>query len=90
MYDYAHALTDALEGITHSLCTTEFEAHRPLYDWVVANVPVGCTPRQVEYIYIYIYIYVCVCVNMYIYINICMNICICIYVYAYLYIYIYR
>ena len=49
MYDYAHALTDALEGITHSLCTTEFEAHRPLYDWVVENTPVQCTPRQIEF-----------------------------------------
>lgn len=49
MYDYAHSLNDALEGITHSLCTTEFEAHRPLYDWVVANVPTGCVPRQIEF-----------------------------------------
>mmetsp|Transcript_21750 Transcript_21750/g.72033 ORF Transcript_21750/g.72033 Transcript_21750/m.72033 type:complete len:612 (-) Transcript_21750:1242-3077(-) len=50
MYDFAHSLTDALEGITHSLCTTEFEAHRPLYDWIVANTPgVPCTPRQIEF-----------------------------------------
>jgi glutaminyl-tRNA synthetase len=49
MYDYAHSLNDALENITHSLCTTEFEAHRPLYDWVVSNVPVGCVPRQIEF-----------------------------------------
>ena len=39
MYDFAHALSDAIEGITHSLCTLEFEDHRPLYDWVVAKCP---------------------------------------------------
>ena len=45
MYDFAHALSDAIEGITHSLCTLEFEDHRPLYDWVVAKCPeVGTTP----------------------------------------------
>lgn len=50
MYDYAHVLTDALEGITHSLCTTEFEAHRPLYEWVLANVDgLPATPRQIEF-----------------------------------------
>jgi len=49
MYDYAHALTDAFEGITHSLCTLEFENHRPLYDWVVAETPAPCTPRQIEF-----------------------------------------
>jgi len=49
MYDYAHALTDALEGITHSLCTLEFEDHRPLYDWVVSSLPVPHTPRQIEF-----------------------------------------
>ncbi len=49
MYDYAHALTDALEGVTHSLCTLEFEAHRELYDWVVRECAVPCTPRQIEF-----------------------------------------
>jgi len=48
-YDYAHPLSDALEGITHSLCTLEFEDHRPLYDWVVANVSVPSRPRQIEF-----------------------------------------
>ena len=42
MYDFAHPIQDALEGITHSLCSLEFEAHRPLYDWVVNNVSVPC------------------------------------------------
>ena len=46
MYDYAHPLSDAYEGVTHSLCTLEFEAHRPLYDWVVgASVAPRDTPR---------------------------------------------
>ena len=49
MYDYAHALTDALEGVTHSLCTLEFENHRELYDWVVRECAVPCTPRQIEF-----------------------------------------
>jgi glutaminyl-tRNA synthetase len=49
MYDYAHPLEDAFEGITHSLCTLEFEDHRPFYDWVVANCPTGATPRQIEF-----------------------------------------
>ena len=49
MYDYAHVLTDALEGITHSLCTLEFEDHRPLYEWILANLPVPSTPRQIEF-----------------------------------------
>ena len=49
MYDYAHALTDALEGVTHSLCTLEFENHRELYDWVVRECTVPCTPRQIEF-----------------------------------------
>ena len=49
MYDYAHVLTDAYEGITHSLCTLEFEDHRPLYDWILANLPVPHTPRQIEF-----------------------------------------
>ena len=49
MYDYTHALSDALEHITHSLCTLEFEDHRPLYDWCVDNVPVPFKPRQIEF-----------------------------------------
>ena len=49
MYDLAHPIQDALEGITHSLCSLEFEAHRPLYDWVVNNVSVPCKPRQIEF-----------------------------------------
>ena len=49
MYDYTQPLSDALEGVTHSLCTLEFEDHRPLYDWVLDNVPVPCRPRQIEF-----------------------------------------
>jgi glutaminyl-tRNA synthetase len=49
MYDYTHAISDALEHITHSLCTLEFEDHRPLYDWSVDNVPVPFKPRQIEF-----------------------------------------
>jgi len=49
MYDFAHPLSDALEGITHSLCSLEFENHRPLYDWCVENVAVPCRPRQIEF-----------------------------------------
>lgn len=49
MYDFAHPIEDALEGITHSLCTLEFEAHRPLYDWVVENISASCKPRQIEF-----------------------------------------
>ena len=49
MYDFAHPLEDALEGITHSLCSLEFESHRPLYDWVVNNTSVECKPRQIEF-----------------------------------------
>jgi glutaminyl-tRNA synthetase len=49
MYDYTHPISDALEGITHSLCTLEFEDHRPLYDWVVDNLSVPCKPRQIEF-----------------------------------------
>ena len=49
MYDFAHPIQDALEGITHSLCSLEFEAHRPLYDWVVNTVSVPCHPRQIEF-----------------------------------------
>ncbi len=49
MYDYAHPISDALEGITHSLCTLEFEDHRPLYDWLLDNLPVPYRPRQYEF-----------------------------------------
>ena len=49
MYDFAHSLEDAKECITHSLCTLEFEDHRPLYDWVVDNCPVPSKPRQIEF-----------------------------------------
>jgi glutaminyl-tRNA synthetase len=49
MYDYAHPLSDAIEGITHSLCTLEFEDHRPLYDWLVETCPVPARPRQYEF-----------------------------------------
>ena len=49
MYDFAHALSDAIEGITHSLCTLEFEDHRPLYDWCVAHCTVPSVPRQIEF-----------------------------------------
>ena len=49
MYDYTHCLSDALEGITHSLCTLEFEDHRPLYDWVLEQLDVPCHPRQIEF-----------------------------------------
>ena len=51
MYDFAHALSDAIEGVTHSLCTLEFEDHRPLYDWVVAECKssIGHIPRQIEF-----------------------------------------
>ncbi|MBS4095222.1 MAG: glutamine--tRNA ligase/YqeY domain fusion protein [Sulfuricella sp.] len=49
MYDYTHCISDALEGITHSLCTLEFEDHRPLYDWCLDQLPVPCHPRQIEF-----------------------------------------
>lgn len=49
MYDYTHALSDAIEHITHSICTLEFEAHRPLYDWVVENVAAPSRPHQYEF-----------------------------------------
>ena len=48
-YDYAHPLSDAIEGITHSLCTLEFEDHRPLYDWVVEETNAPCHPQQIEF-----------------------------------------
>lgn len=49
MYDYAHCISDALEGITHSICTLEFEDHRPLYDWFLDHLSVPCHPRQIEF-----------------------------------------
>lgn len=49
MYDYAHCISDALEGITHSLCTLEFEDHRPLYDWVLDQLDVPAHPQQIEF-----------------------------------------
>ena len=49
MYDFAHPLEDAIEGITHSICTLEFEDHRPLYEWVVENCEMESTPRQIEF-----------------------------------------
>ncbi len=49
MYDFAHTLSDALEGTTHSLCTLEFEDHRPLYDWFLEHLPVPHRPRQIEF-----------------------------------------
>ncbi len=49
MYDYTHCLSDMLEGITHSLCTLEFEDHRPLYDWVLDTLQTPCHPRQIEF-----------------------------------------
>ncbi len=49
MYDYTHPISDALEGITHSICTLEFEDHRPLYDWVLEHVSVPCRPHQYEF-----------------------------------------
>ena len=49
MYDFAHSPSDALEHITHSLCTLEFEDHRPLYDWLIDNLPVPSKPRQIEF-----------------------------------------
>jgi len=49
MYDYTHCISDAIEGITHSLCTLEFEDHRPLYDWFLDQLPVPCHPQQIEF-----------------------------------------
>lgn len=49
MYDFAHPIEDAVEGITHSLCSLEFEAHRPLYEWVINNVTLPSKPRQIEF-----------------------------------------
>jgi glutaminyl-tRNA synthetase len=49
MYDWAHGISDAIEGVTHSLCTLEFEDHRPLYDWFLDNIPAPCHPQQIEF-----------------------------------------
>ena len=49
MYDFTHCLSDSIEGITHSLCTLEFEVHRPLYDWVLDNATIDRRPRQIEF-----------------------------------------
>ncbi len=54
MYDFAHPLEDAFEGITHSICTLEFEDHRPLYNWVVENVGFDHPPRQIEFAKLYL------------------------------------
>jgi glutaminyl-tRNA synthetase len=48
-YDFAHGQEDAIEGVTHSVCTLEFEDHRPLYDWLIEHLPVGSRPRQYEF-----------------------------------------
>ncbi len=49
LYDYTHCISDALEAITHSLCTLEFEDHRPLYDWFLDQLPIPCHPQQIEF-----------------------------------------
>ena len=49
MYDYAHCISDSIEGITHSICTLEFEDHRPLYDWVLDALQLPCHPQQIEF-----------------------------------------
>ena len=49
MYDFSHCLSDSIEGITHSICTLEFEDHRPLYDWVLDELDVDCRPQQIEF-----------------------------------------
>ncbi|MCK5241139.1 glutamine--tRNA ligase/YqeY domain fusion protein [bacterium] len=49
LYDFAHCISDAIENITHSLCTLEFEDHRPLYVWVLDNITIACRPRQIEF-----------------------------------------
>jgi glutaminyl-tRNA synthetase len=49
MYDYTHCISDAIEGITHSLCTLEFEDHRPLYDWILDELNTPCHPQQIEF-----------------------------------------
>ncbi|PAM34926.1 hypothetical protein CEJ63_27260, partial [Acinetobacter baumannii] len=48
-YDFTHGQSDAIEGITHSICTLEFESHRPLYEWFLEHLPVPAHPRQYEF-----------------------------------------
>ena len=54
MYDFAHPIEDAIEHITHSICTLEFEDHRPLYDWVVRECEFENPPRQIEFAKMYL------------------------------------
>ena len=54
MYDFAHPIEDAVEKITHSICTLEFEDHRPLYDWVVQECEFEEPPRQIEFAKLYL------------------------------------
>lgn len=54
MYDFAHPIEDAIEGVTHSICTLEFEDHRPLYDWVVQELEYECPPKQIEFAKMYL------------------------------------
>lgn len=54
MYDFAHPIEDAIEGVTHSICTLEFEDHRPLYDWVVKELEYECPPKQIEFAKMYL------------------------------------
>ncbi|WP_371185932.1 glutamine--tRNA ligase [Thalassotalea maritima] len=49
MYDFTHCISDAIEGITHSLCTLEFQDNRRIYDWIIENISIDCTPRQYEF-----------------------------------------
>ena len=49
MYDFAHCVSDSVEGITHSICTLEFENHRPLYNWFLDALEVSCHPQQIEF-----------------------------------------
>jgi glutaminyl-tRNA synthetase len=49
LYDFTHCISDAIERVTHSLCTLEFEDHRPLYDWVLNNISIDCHPKQIEF-----------------------------------------
>ena len=54
MYDFAHPIEDAIEGVTHSICTLEFEDHRPLYDWVVRELEYQYPPKQIEFAKLYL------------------------------------
>ena len=49
LYDFAHGLSDSIEGITHSICTMEYEDHRPLYDWILDELDLACHPQQIEF-----------------------------------------